>query len=281
VPSRAHQLLLAFVGVGVKNFYEVLTALLIAVLWRATDRGLVQLRWALGSFLFGELMCEANVLFSSGASDSLETLHGLGMVGMGVLLPMGIANLLDERVIRYHDPAATCAFQRFCGHCWKREKVSCGLQRLFLFAALVLAGVALMPFASPIAPGRQVVEIFGTRVIYAMSADLQLIEYRVYPAIACLAALVSFALLWGGRATFEWAKRFFFVSVGFLTFALFRWVIFKAYWPTAVWLDFWEEMTELAAIVGVGVGLWVFRRQLGLFGFLDRFRRQTGTAAPG
>jgi hypothetical protein len=192
------------------------------------------------------------------------------MAGMGMFLPWGLSRLADDRVLRYEDPAATCAMQRFCGHCWKREEVSCGLQRVFLALAPALAVTALIPLGATLAPVKLEITYFGTTMVDLISLPLQLVEFRVYPVLACVLLGISTLLLVGGKRTFAWAQPFFFGGVGFMGFSLMRFMLFRAYRERIVWADIWEEATELMAVLFVLFVLFVFRKQLGLFGFLQR-----------
>ncbi|HEY3448916.1 MAG TPA: rhodanese-like domain-containing protein [Myxococcales bacterium] len=266
--SRLEQVATVVLGIGVKSTYMALSALLIVLLWRSRERGLVLVRQSMIAFLFGEGMCAVNYLFASGASDPIEVMHGLGMLAMGALLPLGLFRLADDRVVRYEDPAATCAVQRFCGHCWKREAVPCGLQRLFLFAAPALAVTSLIPLCAPIVPLRIETTIFGSSVVSQVGAELQLLEFRLYPLLACVLFTVSFALLWGGRSLFAYARSLFFAGLGLMSFSVMRFFLFRTFRDRILWADAWEEATEFVAIAFVLFLLYVFRRQLEVLRFL-------------
>lgn len=262
------QVMTVVVGIGVKATYMVLSLIAAALLWRSRERGLVLVRQGMLAFFFGEGMCAANFIFAAGGNDSIELLHGLGMIGMGMLVPWGLALLVDDRVLRYEDPAAACAVQRFCGRCWKRDPVPCGLQRLFLFLAPMVAGCALLPLGAPILPLKLEFQIFDSVVLNQVSTELQIAEFRVYPLLACTLLVVAFLLLLGGRRTFRWSQPFFFAGVGFASFTLLRFFLFHSFRDRILWADAWEEVTEFMAIALVLWGSWVFRQQLDLFRFL-------------
>ncbi|MGC4117225.1 MAG: hypothetical protein QM765_22235 [Myxococcales bacterium] len=276
--SFVEQLATVALGIGIKATYMALSALLIALLWRSRERGLVRVRQSMIAFLFGEGMCAVNFLCASGESDPIEVFHGLGMLVMGSLLPWGLWQLADDRVLRYEDPDMGCAIQRFCGRCWKREAVSCGLQRLFLFVAPALAIVSLLPLCGPVVPLRIETTIFGTPMVDQVSAQLQLIEFRLYPLIACALFLVCFALLWGGKATFHGAQAALFSGLGFMSFSVMRFCLLNTFRDRILWADAWEEATEFVAIAFVLLFLFVFRRQLDVLKVLSRL---TPDAAPG
>jgi hypothetical protein len=136
---------------------------------------------------------------------------------------------------------------------------------MFLFVAPALAAIAALPLTAPLRPIRVTLPLFCTPWPYTVTLFEQLVEFRLYPVLAILFLLVSFVLLFGGRAGVRRAQLPFFVGFGFLGFALFRFVLYGVYRGMPVWADFWEEATEFLAVFGVGVFLVVFRGQIGLF----------------
>ncbi|MBI5544342.1 MAG: hypothetical protein HY901_10660 [Deltaproteobacteria bacterium] len=274
------QLLTVVFGIGIKATYMTLSLVAAAILWRSREKGLVLIRQAMLAFFFGEGMCAVNFLFASGESDAIELFHGLGMVGMGMLLPWGLMRLADERVLRYEDPTAACVVQRLCGRCWKRDPVGCGVQRLFLLLAPVVGLTALLPLGATLTPVKVEVPVFGDTFIDQVSLPLQIVEFRLYPILACALLFVSFLLLLGGRRAFAWSQPFFFAGFGLVTFTLMRFFLLTAFRDRIVWADAWEEATEFVAIAFVLWFLWVFRSQLGVLQFLGRQRSAGGQDAP-
>jgi hypothetical protein len=219
------------------------------------------------SFEIGETACAVDFFaHGQGLFHPIDFVHGLGMAGMVALLPWGVFQLVDAKIVRLVDPSAHCAVQKLCGHCWKREPVSCGLHRLFVFLLPALALVALMPLTAPLAPARFASRVFLGVGESGMPVVNQLVELRVYPLLGAGLMLVALARSGGGPREVARAEPPFFVGLGFLGFALFRFVIGHGYRWRLPWVDFWEEATELIAIVGVAIGLWLFRAQLGLVG---------------
>jgi rhodanese-related sulfurtransferase len=273
--DRGEQLVATSAAVVLKPAYMLLTLALI--LWLRRGRPPEPLRGpmrlvllGLVSFEIGETACAVDFFaHGQGLFYPIDFVHGLGMAGMVALLPWGVFQLVDAKVVRLVDPAAHCAVQKLCGHCWKREPVSCGLHRLFVFLIPALALVALMPLSAPLAPAR-----FSSRVFLGvgesgMPVVNQIVELRVYPLLGAAFMLVALALSGGGPTKVARAEPPFFVGLGFLGFALFRFVVGHGYRWRLPWVDFWEEATELLAIVGVAVGLWLFRTQLGLVASTD------------
>jgi len=155
--------------------------------------------------------------------------------------------------------------QRLCGRCWKKEQVSCGVQRLFLFLAPALALMALMPLCTPLQRLDVVGGVFLSEVRWAKGLEAQLIEFRLYPLVACVLLLwTTIQLARGDRVALERAQRPFFYGFGFVSYSLMRYLLFFAYLARPTWSNWWEELTELIAVGAVAVLLWVFRRQLQL-----------------
>ena len=74
------------------------------------------------------------------------------------------------------------------------------------------------------------------------------------------AALVTFYLRKDDPLPF--AKVLLASGLGFFGFSMFRLVLFQVYRDNLTWFVFWEEVTELIYIVGVGAVLWIFRGRL-------------------
>jgi len=262
--STGRQLASLVSGLGFKPTYMLLTLLLILFLARAQSRDMKLIRWGLVSFLVGESFCALNYLCSGGASYWLDMLHGLGMVGMGMLTSWGLFVMLDQRTLGLSDPKAGCSLRRLCGRCWKQEEVSCLLQRVMLFLAPAFAVVSLMPWTAPLRSSHSLSMVFGTPVAFGYPIDLQLADFRVYPLIAAVLLLAALVLLLGGGHSLRRAQLPLFGGIGFMSFSLFRFFLLEAYRTAPVWADFWEETTELLFILGLGLFLFFYRRRLGL-----------------
>lgn len=262
--SRFQQTIETASGLILKPTYMLLSLLLIVFLRGRASRDLVLIRRGLTAFLVGEGVCALNYLAFAGGSEALEVAHGAGMVVMGALVPWGLFLLVDERVVRLADPEAHCVFQRFCEHCWKREAVSCGLLRMFRFAAPVLALVSLMPLSTPLRPVHLILPVFGTDIEWTKTLPVMLVELRLYPILAVILFLLTAWKLRGDKESIRKAEAPFFWAMGAMSFSLFRYFLLQSYRGMPVWADWWEEVTELVTIVGIALFLWIFRRQLGL-----------------
>jgi rhodanese-related sulfurtransferase len=260
-------------GLVVKPIYMLLTLLLIIALWRSESYDLRLLLKAMIAFEIGETFCALNFLTSGHANDVMEILHGLGMVVMGAYLSWGLFELIDGRVLRFSDPSAGCAFSRFCRRCWKREPVSCGLQRLFLFLAPTLALMSLLPLSAPLRPLEVATPVFGTDVFVHKTMLRQVVEFRVYPLLAALLFLVTTIRLLGGAKGMRAAHGPFFWGIGLFAFSTLRFTLLAAYREMPIWGDWWEELTELGAVGMVLMLLWAFRGQLGVFAWVPRWGR--------
>jgi len=265
--SLLDQIALVVSAFGLKPGYMLICLGLIILLglrFASLGPELKLLLAALVGFELGELFCAANYILAGGKSDVLEFGHHAGMIAFGALLPWAVFDLLDRRVLRFSDPEATCAAQRFCKRCWKRDEVACGLQRLMLLAAPALALMALMPLAASLLSYELILPVFGSDVYYQLSPDEQWALYRLYPFLAAGLLLITFGLLLRGQRGLGPARWTFFWGIGFMAFSLLRFFLVSAYQSMPIWADAWEELTEMIAIVSVVLLLWVFRRPLGL-----------------
>ncbi len=260
--SRIQQLAATISGLGFKPTYMALTLALILGLWGNKSRDVALIRGGLIAFLVGESFCALNYLIFSGASDSFDALHGLGMVFMGALVSWGLVVLLDERVLSVTAPARACAFKRLCGACWKYQNVSCRLQRLLLLAIPALAITALMPWCTPLRVLHQESMVFATPVLYSYSINLQLADFRLYSFLAAAFFFVAWARTFKGVAFLKSAQLPFFTAMGLMSFSLFRFFLLEAFRLSPAWMDFWEEATELFLIVGLGWFLYLNRMEM-------------------
>ncbi len=249
-------------GLIIKPIYMVLVLGILALARKPVFSGRTTLCIGLAAFWLGEAACALNFLSAGGASDWLDGMHDLGMVAMGIFVPWGLLTLFDTQVIGFIDSQKRCVLQRFCGRCYKQHDVPCGLKRLMIFAALFFAVVALLPLTATIAPYDHLGTVFGSEVRYTYSPFLIWLNFRLFPIIAAGCFVATAGLLWGAATAPARAKGPFFVGLGFWLFSWFRFCLVTAFARTPVWLDFWEELTELLITLGVGLVLWFFRAQL-------------------
>jgi hypothetical protein len=263
VATTFEQLVTTVTAFFVKPFYMSLALVTGIWLWRKRETDLSRLRWGFLVFFAGEAACAIRWSVPFG-SDVLEMGHGLGMVAVGALLPWGLFELFDQRVLAFSNPERTCAFQRLCQRCWKREAVRCGLHRIMRVAVPFLAMVALVPLSEPIQPVVLRYQVFGTWVIDETTPLIAVAQGRLYPLMALWMFAVTWLDLRKGSAGIERAKLPFFAGFGFLAYALLRFLLHHAFGEAVFWANAWEELTELATIVLLVFALWAFRVPLGL-----------------
>lgn len=261
--TKVDQAVSVFTAVLVKPFYMLLALVLGLWLWPQRDRDVTLIRWALLIFLAGEVSCALNIAIKTPA-DLFEIGHQAGMVLFGMFLPWGLLEFVDARVLNYSPDDRACSLQRLCQHCWKRENVPCGLQRLMRFALPCLAVVALVPLTTPLRTMNIQYDLFGVSVPYRIDILESLLVTRLFPIWAAWLFLVAFFTLGSRRSGLAQARTPFFLGLGFLAFSLLRFLLLHTFWNRPFWSDAWEEMTELFTVCTVAWFLWVFRRQLAL-----------------
>jgi rhodanese-related sulfurtransferase len=253
-------------GLVVKPTYMLLALVLAA--WmrrRPLSRGLRLLWHGLVWFFVGEAFCAVNLAWHlPGRVYLADVAHGAGMVLMSALIPWGLYALADERVLRLSDPDAACRVQALCGRCWKRDPVRCGVHDLMFLVAAAGAIVSLVPLSLPLRPVQLVADLFGARTDVGVPIVNHLVELRLYPVLAVACFLATLPLLRGGPRAVRRAEPVFFAGVGFLAYALLRFLLSGAFRDAPFVSDFWEELTELLMIAATGLVLVLFRRQLGL-----------------
>jgi rhodanese-related sulfurtransferase len=262
--SLLTQLAMTVAAFVVKPAYIIMSALVFLLLWRKNSGDLVLIRNAMLVFFIGENACTLNYLLASNTSIRLEFLHGLGMVGMFFLLFWGLVRFFDERVLHYIEPDKTCAFQRLCRRCWKKEQVSCGLHRLALWLLPALAFVALIPVTMPLRPFRIVMPVFLSEVVWLKDFWNLFIEFRLYPILGAMCFVAAFLWLRRGQSGLLKSQLLFFLALGFTSYSFFRFGLLLTFNENQGWADWWEESTEFIMVGMVVLLLVVFKKQLEL-----------------
>lgn len=265
VLSPAEQLLLVTTAFIVKPAYMLGAA---ALLHRFRDTALRELRlvwFALASFLVGEAACGLNYLAFDGESHLVQLLHDLGMAGCFAMLVRAAMHALEETVLRATHPDKACTLLRICRVCVKHSPVRCMLHtgRLWLTAVALVA--AAMPLTIGLRPVRYETIVFGWSAVLQHGLADQIVEARAFPlaALLLLAGSLWTQLRWrpGSRSVAaDWL-----LATG-LGFAAFSWMRVGVAFPLLdriVWMEFWEEASELALIVLVGKGMRGWERRLG------------------
>ncbi|MFA6033994.1 MAG: hypothetical protein WC889_13930 [Myxococcota bacterium] len=261
-------------GFVLKPAYMIAMFVMVLYLRKVRDIDLKQLRAGVAVFLLGEVFCAIDYLFASGTSIPMQWLHGFGMVVGTAMICLGFVTMLDERVLFFSDQSRPCAVGRFCRNCKKMEGGRCPFEWLFVFAALSLAVMCLMPLCSPLATTEQTAMVFGTPVCQSSPAELLFFEMRVYPIAALLLFVVSaVVILVRKHEPVRAAKYTFSLATGFFIYGLLMYVLQYCYRDNLVWATFWEEVTEFMMTAGLALFLWIFRSQLGV-------EKRTGTGGP-
>ena len=262
--SMLSQLAMTVAAFVVKPAYIVMSALVFLLLWRKNSGDLVLIRNAMMVFFIGENACTLNYLVASNKSIWLEFMHGLGMVGMFFLLFWGLVRFFDERVFHYIEPGKTCAFQRLCRHCWKKEPVSCGLHRLALWLLPSLAFVAFIPVTMPLRPFRILIPVFLSAVVWLKDFWNLFFEFRLYPILGAAGFVMSFLWLRRGQSGLLKSQFPFFLALGSTSYSFFRFGLLLTFNENQAWADWWEESTEFIMVAMVFLLLLVFKKQLEL-----------------
>jgi hypothetical protein len=262
VSTAFEQLAAVSTAFVVKPVYTIVALIIAIILWKKTDLELKALKWAMLFFFAGENFCAVNYLFTENHdSDLLEYLHMLGMVLSFGFAAFALIQGIDRHTLRYSDEKRSCALAGFCRQCHKFEDVSCGLQSVIIFFGVACAVVALLPLSAQLHIVSYNTRIWGTAYTYKHPVVYQLVEFRYYPLLASALFLAAALTLWRKRENpLHPAKLLFGAASGVMGFSIFRFIVFQGFQTRLVWMDFWEEITELIYIAAVVVILWCFRR---------------------
>lgn len=266
-PWRASSLLeqwsACIAAFGFKPTYMLLSLAFILWIRNLFSPDVIALRRALIAFLTGEGFCALNYLFLGEGSYFAEYMHSFGMTLAFGFSAYALFLVLDHRLVRYGDAKRTCALLEQCGACIKHTDVPCAVRRLYLLAIIVSGILALMPLtADPLAITYNT-QILGTDYNYSHPAIYQFFEIRYCPLVAMVLFAAAMVCLYVRKSDpLPLAKILFASDLGFLGFSMFRWVLFQTYRDNLIWFVFWEEVTELIYIVGIGTVLWIFRARV-------------------
>lgn len=268
---------------GIKPLYMVLTFLLIAWIWRQKAADLTALRWGLIWFWVGETGCSIDYIFYARASDFWEYAHGFGMaVGFSFIAYAALEGV-DRRLIKFSPPGERCAALGLCPACEKHTDTPCGLKRLFKFMIPGLMAVAFIPLTAPFQLNAYRTELWGSPHYYHHMVSSQWFELRACPVLALLFLGAAWLALFINRHDpVPASKALMAAGTGPLGFGLMRMSLAATFSDNWVWLNFWEEFTELLFIIAVLIVLWTFRRRLlpgALFSGGTRLGAATGPGA--
>ncbi len=184
------------------------------------------------------------------------------MVSFG-FFTYAILEALDQRIIHYSDPEEKCAVLSLCHQCIKDGAVFCKLTRMLYFLIPSFIVLAFIPLLASIFSVSYNTTIFDVFYNYSHPVIYQVFEIRYCPIYAVMLFITSFlVLLLKKNNAVGLSKVLFAAGMGPLGFAFLRLILFSLYQDNLVWFNFWEELTELMFIVGVGFTLWIFQRGL-------------------
>lgn len=248
---------------GIKPLYMVLTFLLIVWIWRQKAVDLTALRWGLIWFWVGETGCSIDYFFYARTSDFWEYAHGFGMAVGFSLIAYATLEGLDRRLIKFSPPGERCAAIGLCRACEKYADVRCGLKRLFKYMIPALMAVAFIPLTAPFQLNAFRTELLGSPYYYHHMVSSQWLELRACPVLALLFLGAAWlVLLFKRHEPVQTSKALMAAGTGPLGFGLMRMALAATFSNNWVWLNFWEEFTELLFILAVCIVLWTFRHRL-------------------
>jgi rhodanese-related sulfurtransferase len=247
----------------IKPIYELLSLMIIILLWKSREPDLTALRWGMIFFFLGENACAANYFIFRESSYLYEYLHSYGMVLSFGFTAYALLEGIDSRILFLSDMRQRCAAFQLCGNCVKYAEVPCGLKQMFYVLIPALFVVAWM---LPTAGWRNTVyntAVFGRLYNYAHLWIYQVFENWCCAAAACAMLAASLiTLLMKKENAIAWAKIAFAAGIGPLGFGMLRLILGAFYDENRVWFLFWEEATEWLFIAGICFVLWIFRRSL-------------------
>lgn len=270
------QTMQVFSGFVVKPLYMLISLFLFFILRRLKSPDMVALRWSLLIFFVGEAFCAINYLVFQDNSLHMEYLHSMGMAVAFGFAAYAILEGLDSRVLRMSPSGKTCAAIGLCGPCSKYGDVDCKGQKVYQSILVAFAIVALLPLTIDPSLSSYSSQIFGTIYHYTELAVFQFLEARYLPIITLLLLVVAFGwMAYRSEKTIPSTSRILFsAGLGALGFGLFRIVLVFTFEDQLMWAGFWEESTELLAVLFISAVLWTFRRQL--FDEIKTMKRQPG-----
>ncbi len=258
-----NQLALFAAILWIKPIYTLLSAVLIFILLKVKSSDLAALRWGLISFLAGESFCAANIIWFDDGNYFLELLHMGGMLASLAFVTWAAMEGMDSRLLNFSDPEKKCSALSLCHRCVKYGPAVCGLNRLLHFLIPALMVLAAIPLLAITRAASYQVEILGVLHTYSHPVAYQIIEIRYVPTAAIILFAASLVILLRGKTgPARLSKALLAGGIGALGFSFLRLVLVGVYRENLLWFTFWEELTELIYISGIGFVLWTFRKPL-------------------
>lgn len=229
------------------------------------DSGFRLLWYGVGLFLLGEVFCGVNIYITQRLVLPYEILHGAGMVAGFSLFFYAAWWIVDSHVVHFTDNSNPCVLKRFCASC-DRDTGGCQYERFFGWLLMALAIISLLPFFAPLTQFSYFVEEFNIREVVGLSwvpdmvifpggygykhpIILEILDKRVYPAIACISFILSYmSLRLAGPGRDRLTMALAGMGMGSLSYAAMK-VILYSILDELAYASLWEEGTELMFIV--------------------------------
>lgn len=256
--SLFEQMVIIVTAFVMKPVYQVISLITFIMLWKRTDSDLASLKWGIIAFFIGENACALNYLAFHEGSLFMEYVHAYGMLVFVGFVAYAMMEAFDNRVFHFSEKDRTCALLAQCGRCYKYGDSRCNMWYVSLFVVPAAAVIVGIPLSASLGSRFYAGDVFGSTVLFGHPVEYQFLETRIYPAIALVFFLCSFAaLLLGKEKRFDVAKILFAMGLGPLGFSLLRFLFYWGYQATPLWADAWEEITEFLFILFI---FWIVLR---------------------
>ncbi len=256
--SVVEQVVIVSAAFVLKPLYQILSLIIVVILWKRTEPDLAALRRAVLAFFIGENACAANYLFFGERSVFMEFIHTYGMVVCFGLVTYAMLEAFDSRVFHFSQKDKKCVLLPQCGRCYKYCDSRCNLRLLFVSVIPATAAIAAIPLTATLGSHFFIGKVFGSLSVFGQPVVYQVLETRLYPAASLLFFMMSFTLLLVLKEDgFEPSKVFYAMGAGPLGFGLLRFFFYWGYREKPLWADAWEEITEFLFIAVI---YWIVLR---------------------
>jgi len=264
------QVMIIVTAFGLKPLYQIVSVVIIILLWRRTNTDLTAIKWAMLAFVIGENACAANYLVFHEGSLLMEYLHMYGMLLCFGLVVYAVMDAVDKRVLHFTDRDRHCVLQPQCGTCYKYQNVRCNLRSFSLLVIPATMVLAAIPLTGSVGHRLHEGAIFGNAAVFGQPVMYQYLEARVFPVLAlCFFPVALIVLLRWKEDGFVAAKLWYSMGMGLLGFSLMRFFFYWGYQDRPLWADVWEEITEflfIAVILWIALRVRAASRQSGQVG---------------
>jgi rhodanese-related sulfurtransferase len=256
--SLLDQIVITLSAFALKPLYQILSIVIIVLLWKRSDPDLTAIKWAMIAFFIGENACAANYLIFNENSLLMEYLHMYGMLLCFGLVVYAFMVALDKRILHFSERDKKCTLLSLCGRCYKYSSVTCNLRSFYLLIIPATVVLATIPLSGSLGHRFYEGTIFGNTTTFGQPIIYQFLEARVFPAVSLIFfATAMIVIIRSKEDGFGAAKRWYAMGMGLLGFSLMRFFIYWGYQDRPLWADAWEEITEFLFIILL---LWIALR---------------------